>query len=957
MVAHHGLPFAEQLKRYRRDRGLTQEELAEQAGLSARGIRALEQGERSSPHKDTVRLLADALGLSPDRRAQFEHASIAARSGAVQREPSPPIGAFLGAVPSGQIIAREDEVGRLLRMMDDVARATGRTVLIAGEPGIGKTRLAQEVAVAARSRGFLVASGRCYEPEQSVPYYPFIDTLMTVYHAAPESVRADIPQRWSYLSWLLPDHARVANTSEMEGIDVQQRLFWAVNGFLQAVAETVPIALMLDDVHWADESSLKLLQYLARQTRSSRVLLLGTRRDAEAEPQPSLERVRRDLNREGLLDEITVQRLEQSGTAALSAAILGETRVSSEFARLVHEHTDGNPFFTQEVMRALIERGDVHFHDEEFDLQAVKEIEVPWSVRSAIGERVSRLSDNTQEILHQAAVLGQSFLFDDLQAMGTRTEEEVEIALEEASGAALIRLSGNDEYSFNHALTQQTLYGELSPRRRKRLHATVGEALAQLPESVRRRRAPQIGRHFLQADIVERALPFTILAGDEAEAVFAHAEAEQHYRTAIDLARTLGDRDREAEALEKLGVLLRVVARYAEAQDVLEQSSSLGGEAGDSSEDQLSHARGWLRRAIELWPSAQYSDVLSAAERASDYALQAGYPRLQAIAETQRGQALTMIGPLGEARRVSDAARQLFPATGDKWWMAQYEGSMGRAYLDEGDFAQGRQYLERSQELIGGTHDRAEMAWVISSLGEASFLMGDWADARARYDVALHIVREVGPDRYLSYILMHAAELCEAVGSFEEAGHQVQEGLELARNCRAIPALRKGQSVLAEHDLLQGRAQDAITRFQPLLESPEVDWPRAFPPPVLAEAYLNVGDVTKAESLVQQRVHRFRTQNHRRALALWLRVQGMVLGCQQLSDAAEKAFFEALEFAQKMPYPYAEGRIRYELGRLYIQLGRPEQARDQLESALSIFRHLGARPDAERTEHTLAALE
>ena len=173
MVAHHGLPFAEQLKRYRRDRGLTQEELAEQAGLSARGIRALEQGERSSPHKDTVRLLADALGLSPDRRAQFEHASIAARSGAVQREPSPPIGAFLGAVPSGQIIAREDEVGRLLRMMDDVARATGRTVLIAGEPGIGKTRLAQEVAVAARSRGFLVASGRCYEPEQSVPYYPF----------------------------------------------------------------------------------------------------------------------------------------------------------------------------------------------------------------------------------------------------------------------------------------------------------------------------------------------------------------------------------------------------------------------------------------------------------------------------------------------------------------------------------------------------------------------------------------------------------------------------------------------------------------------------------------------------------------------------------------------------------------------------------------------------------------
>jgi transcriptional regulator with XRE-family HTH domain len=251
-VAHRGLPFAEQLKRYRRERGLTQEQLAELAGLSARGIRALEQGERSSPHRDTVRLLAEGLGLSPDQVALFEHASVAARPEGAQRDPSPPVGAFLGAVPSGQIIDRQEELGRLLGILSDVERAAGRMVLIAGEPGVGKTRLAQQVAVTARLRGFLVASGRCYEPEQSVPYYPFMDALMTVYHAAPETVRSDIPERWSYLTWLLPDRARVESTSELDGHDVQHRLFWAVNGFLQAVAETVPIALMFDDVHWAD---------------------------------------------------------------------------------------------------------------------------------------------------------------------------------------------------------------------------------------------------------------------------------------------------------------------------------------------------------------------------------------------------------------------------------------------------------------------------------------------------------------------------------------------------------------------------------------------------------------------------------------------------------------------------------------------------------------------------------
>jgi tetratricopeptide (TPR) repeat protein/transcriptional regulator with XRE-family HTH domain len=955
-VAQRGLPFAEQLKRYRRERGLTQEQLAEQAGLSARGIRALEQGERSSPHKDTVRLLADALGLSPDQRAQFEQASIAVRSEVARPEPSAPIGAFLGAVPGGQMIGRQEEVDRLLGMMDDVEGAAGRMVLIAGEPGIGKTRLAQEVAVAARLRGFLVASGRCYEPEQSVPYYPFIDALMGVFDAAPEHVRADVPERWPYLTWLLPDRAHGVHAHELDGHDMQQRLFWAVNGFLQAVAETVPIALMLDDLHWADESSLKLLQYLARQTRGSRVFLLGTRRDVEVGRQHSLERVRRDLHREGLLNEITVRRLAQSGTAALSAAILGATEVSPEFARLVHEHTDGNPFFTQEVTRALIERGDVQVHDDQFDLQPARELEVPWGVRSAIGERVSRLSGQTQEILHEAAVLGQSFLFDDLQAMGTRTEDEVEIALEEAGGAALLRLTGDDDYSFNHALIQHALYNELSPRKRRRLHAAVGEALEQLPELVRRRRAPQIAWHFVRAGIIERALPFALVAGDKAEAVFAHAEAEQHYRAAADLAHTLGDLDREAEAFKKLGVLLRVVARYGEAQDVLEQSSSLGADESDSGGDQLTDARGWLRHAIELWPSAHYSEVLAAAERASQYADQIGNPRIQAIAETQRGMALTMIGKLEEAHRVLDGARPLFPAAGDKWWIAQYEGSTGRAYLDEGEFVQGRHYLERSQELIAGTNDRAEMAWIISSLGEVSFLIGDWVNARDRYDLAERMAREVGPDRYLSYILMHAAELDEAVGNFEEAGYHVEEGLELAQNCNAIPALRKGQSVLAEHDLLLGRPEDVVTRFQPLLESPEVDWPRAFPPPVLAEAYLQMGAVARAESLVQQRVHRFRAQNHRRALAQWLRVQGLVLKGQYQWDAAEKVFIEALELAQAMPNPYAEGRIGYELGRLYIELGRPEPARDHLERALSIFRRLDARPDGERTEYTLRSV-
>lgn len=996
MAAPKSLSFGEQLQRYRRDRGLSQEELAERAGLSARGIRALEQGERRHPHKDTVRLLAEALGLSPGERASFEHAVSLAISGTVQGRAAPPVGGFLGAVPAAPIIARQDEVAHLLRVLDDVERRGGRLIMLAGEPGVGKTRLAQEVALATDTGGFLVASGRCYEVEQSVPYYPFLEALTRLHADTLPSIRATVPQTWPYLESLLPGRPRAVGTSDMGGQDAQQRLFWAVSGFVEAAAVTAPVALLLDDLHWADDSSLKLLQHLARQTRGSRVLLLGTYRDTEVGRLHPLQRTLHDLHREGLLEEVQVRRLDQEGTARLTAVLLGSTAVSNEFAQLVHEHTEGNPFFTQEVIRALVARGDVFRQDRGFDRQAIQEIQVPRSIRSAVGERVSRLSCRAQDVLHEASVLGQVFGFDDLCAMGKRTEEEVEEALDEAIGAVLVRATRGDEYAFNHALTQQTLYSELSPRMRRRLHAAVGDALEHLPESERRPRAAQIAWHFLHAGRAERALPFTMLAGDEAEAVYAHSEAEQHYRTALDLAQDPSDQRRAAEAMQKLGGILRRLARYDEALEMLEHAASLSGAVGDVAGEvramlemgRVYHYRGrpeegiariqeaeagltrrfptvkgsavvadlYAALALDLWPMARYSEVLVAAEHAVTLARGEDYLRSRAVAMAVLGMALTMVGPLSEARRVLDEATTLLRFVGDTWWMANAVGNAGRALLDEGELSKGREYLERSLALIAPWHDRDEAAWTEGNLAEVSFLAGRWADARATYEGAIRMARDVHSQRHLSLVLVHLAEVCAAEGKWEEASGYIDEGLAIGETCSAVPALRKGQRLLAERDLEQGRALAAIDRLRPLLEVPERDWPRAFPPPILAEAYLELGDVGRAEELVRQRVQRFRGQNHRRALAVWLRVLGMILGRQHHWKESKQVFAEAVALARTMPYPYAEGRTLYEWAQVHLQCGEPERARNQMIEARATFRRLGARRDVQWTEQSLTNL-
>ena len=202
---------------------MSQEELAERARLSARAISDLERGVKRTPRRDTVQLLVEALGLSGETLTAFV---TAAREPAARRAPrhagrpqaavenatSPHgsvtlAGGFLGAVPGGRLIGREAELSTILAGVEAAMEGTGRLLVVAGEPGVGKTRLSQEATLACRDRGFVVATGRCYEPYRSVPYYPFFEALSSLHEAAPDPVRAQIPARWPQVARLLPDQA------------------------------------------------------------------------------------------------------------------------------------------------------------------------------------------------------------------------------------------------------------------------------------------------------------------------------------------------------------------------------------------------------------------------------------------------------------------------------------------------------------------------------------------------------------------------------------------------------------------------------------------------------------------------------------------------------------------------------------------------------------------------------
>jgi tetratricopeptide (TPR) repeat protein len=353
--------------------------------------------------------------------------------------------------------------------------------------------------------------------------------------------------------------------------------------------------------------------------------------------------------------------------------------------------------------------------------------------------------------------------------------------------------------------------------------------------------------------------------------------------------------------------------------------------------------------------TGQYRDILAVSARIAEIGHVVDDARLLAAAAWMRGYGLVVVGAPGEARRSLEEAVPFFESTGDKWWLAQVTCQIGRTYLHEGEVERARASLGQTLDLFEEIHDQAELAWASCYLGDVAFVSGDWTEAHRYYERSASLARTTVP-RFYSHALLHRAELLLLEGATEQAREDLQRGLAVAEQCGEVAAMRKAARLLAEQDLALSDAESALARLQPLLDGLGTEAPHAFPPPVLAEAYLAHGDVARAEDLVLQRVQRFRAQHRRCALALWLRVQGMVAGRQQRWKEADRLLAEAATLAHAMPYPYAEGRILCEDGLLRLQRGEPGSARERLEAALTIFGRLGARKDLERVEHLLSAL-
>jgi tetratricopeptide (TPR) repeat protein len=698
-----------------------------------------------------------------------------------------------------------------------------------------------------------------------------------------------------------------------------------------------------------------------------------------------------------LVERIPIRRLPEAASAELIAANMDQVGVSTEFAQLVYASTEGNPFFTVEVLRALVERDDLYRQDGRWERRDLDEIAVPESVRDAVAERLSHLSEEAQAMLAEASVLGQTFRFDEAMGLSDRTEPQTEDLINEAVSSGILSEGPGDGYAFDHALTQQTLYRELSPRSRRRVHLAAAEVIQGLAQAGRR--SAELAHHFLEADDPERALKFSFEAGDQAEELFAHGEAESQYRMALQLAVDRGDAASEARALEKLGRVLTTVGRFDDARGFLERSkrrySDASDEAGEiraavqlgvvhwgagSMGEGITFIHDLVRRledqgrsdeATELYivlerlffAAGRYEEGLRAAERGAELARKSGNQGALARAEVARGSELREIGRSPEGLAVLEAAIPLAQAAGDNLHLGRALNNVAIGYQDQGRFIQARRFHEQNLTLQERIQDPWGIVFALAGCGAICRNMGDWSQARVYFERGHALTRSLGggPRRAGHTISWYAQSLF-----FEHAQLYIDEGrLDDARSlAEELPATRKpsgdleeergAQSLLAQLDLLEGRPENASRRMEPLLDRPRLsDTDVALMLPTLAMAYMESGDLDRAETTLDQAIPRARSEAAALSAAQALVVRGRLMSERRRWDEAERDLQGAIDMADGMPFPHLKARALYQRGLMESKSVDPIRARQTLQEARAIFDQLGALPYLRLTDTAL----
>jgi DNA-binding CsgD family transcriptional regulator len=915
------------------------------------------------------------------------------------------------------LVGRAAELGMLRSLLDDAERGSGRTVFLSGEPGIGKTRLSEELAREATRRGWTVAVGRAYAVESGVPYAPFADALLPILRALAPATLATLSRggaaELALLFPALPIEAPSGRPSVVIGdaAELKTRLFWTFLQFLIRYAEKTPLLIVLENLHWTDPSSLELLHFTARQLSGARIAILCTYSSADREGSQVLRATENSLVGVGLATSQQLAGLPPSATSELLRRVFGTTEETvREFADMLYGSTRGNPLFLEQTIKSLVGSGRLRQRDGTWHGWELDDLQLPEYIRDLFLARIQRLSPAARTVAELAAVVGVRVTHDLLRAVCELPTDELLGAISDLRRADVLVESADAAdivYDFTHPLLRETVHGELGQARARMLHARVAECMEKYYGSSALAHASELAYHFVRSDAREldqKAIAFLRVAGEHAARRHAHREAASYLQTAFELSqRGEGDAELRADLIGELALAKQNSGDYRSALPLWEQAQREASAAHAlpriaAIERRLGNLHYLQGRFVEAL--AHYDMGIAAAERSHDdlalaRLLTSKTTSLEAIGDTKaQGKALRdalaiaerrhdtkllarvhrasalfylWIGDPGQAASHAMHALDFARASGDpaEAWSAHWALAVLSALT--GDTVATKHHFIEARRIADELHSPVLHLRVDEIEIEYKSATGDWHSAVEQAARSISLARALEQQTLLPRLLVYTGILSLGRGHIKEGKDCLDEAW--ARSGAAHPDDRSGDV----HTLVRVYAGMAIYHFT-IQDYDEVmrcgliglsiadrsgyaPWTVHRLLPTMIEAILWKQDFAMADFYCKRLRHDSERVGHRVGVLLADVGEAMAAMLRGTTQPLLERVIAAADQLEAIPFAFDSARLRLEIARRHVELGDRDSAIRQLNRAFEVLSRLGATNEIERARAQLRELD
>jgi DNA-binding NarL/FixJ family response regulator len=849
---------------------------------------------------------------------------------------------FNKPVSSPVLIGRQVEVASLHALVDLAGKGQGQTVLLGGEAGIGKSRLAAEVKAEALARGFLVLQGSCFPNDRSAPYAPLLDLFGSSQAKELLSLSdTDLQPLARELALLHPGLVALpSGEAELQPLDPEQekrRIFLALTHFFTGLAAKQPLLLMIEDLHWCDEASLEFLHGLARRCAAHALLLVLTYRNDEMHP--GLSKWLAQLDRERLAQEFVLTALSRSDVDAMLRAVFDLRRpLPAETVDAIYELTEGNPFFIEEILKSLITMGAIVSAHETWEGRPLTEVPIPRSVQGAVQQRLDQLSEAVQHVLTVAAVAGRRFDFALLQRITHHDEPALLKLMKELIVAQLVVEESAEQFAFRHALIRQAIYRQLLLRERKTLHRTIAETIEQLFEGALDAHLSELAYHFYEAGEWDKALSYAQLAGERALALYAPRAAVEQFTLALKATH-------QVAAVPPAG-LYRLRGQAYETLGEFEHAHSDYERAFDAAHNANDGRMQWqvVMDLGFLWAERDYERAGSFFREAVQLALQLDDPALHAHSLNRLGNWLVNTGQVAEGLQAHQQALEEFQQQQDRAAMAETFDLLGMTLVWSGNIVKGGQQQGQAIALFRTLDDKKGLISTLPNytmgtspaVAETLFVVvRDPEECERDAIEAAQLARRIDWPAGEAYAELGVGTLLASFGQFGRGLAHAHKGLQIAME------IEHQQWVVAAHCnlgliyLLMLQPAPALHHLEsglPLAEQLGSAWWLDTLCAYQAQCYLLEGRRKDAEAALRARMTRDQephTLSERRLAWVW-GIADLARGEPQVAlQTAERLIASAPGELHTQPIPC----LLKLKGEALVAMNRPSEAAEALEEA------------------------